>query len=133
MQSGQLWKAFYQKLGHLCYSIAAIDNKVAETEVAELQRIVKEEWLHVEKTQDEFGTDASFQIEIVFDWLRDSAPSSEEAFTEFRDFYQAHPDFFTTSLKQKIGNTAKAIASAFHGANKAEQALFERLENLFAS
>ncbi|HXH19315.1 MAG TPA: hypothetical protein VNJ07_09560, partial [Chitinophagales bacterium] len=80
MQTEPLWLTFYQKLGHLCYAIAAADEKLTPAETSQLKRLVTEEWLEVEDSLDEYGEDAAFQAEIVFDWLSDSYVSSEDAF-----------------------------------------------------
>ena len=60
---------FYQQLGKLFYSAASVDNTVHEDEMAQLKEIVKKEWLPLENSLSEFGDDAAYQIEIVFDWL----------------------------------------------------------------
>jgi hypothetical protein len=132
MQATQTWKKFYQKLGHLCYAIAAVDNKIAAAEANELKNLVTNEWKDFESTKDEFGEDTAFQIEIVFDWLRDNSPSSEIAFKAFSDFYKEHPGFFSAEIKKKILKTAEAIASAFHGENKKEHLFLQQLNEVLA-
>ena len=131
--SPQTWNTFYQKLGHLCYAIAAADNKVSKAEVAEVKRLVSEEWIQLEQSKDEFGADASFQIEIVFEWLMENAPKKEVAFSAFSEFYKSHPHFFTEKLKKKVLSTANSIATVFHDKNKAEMELLSRLKKLLNS
>lgn len=133
MQTDRLWLTFYQMLGYLCYAIAAADEKLTPAEAAQLKRLVTDEWLEVEGSLDEYGEDAAFQTEIVFDWLSDSRVSSEEAFRIFSDFFTAHPQFFNNSLKKGIWSTANAVAEAFHGKNKAEIELLARLKKLLGA
>ncbi len=58
---------FYQKLGKLFYAIAASDQVVRKVEHDKLKEIIKTEWLSVDDYEDDFHTDAAYQIEIVFD------------------------------------------------------------------
>ncbi len=60
---------FYQQLGKLFYAVADSDNNIQQDEINKLKKVVREEWLPIEDSVDEFGTDAAYQIEIVFDWL----------------------------------------------------------------
>jgi len=133
METDQLWLTFYQKLGYLCYAIAAADKKLTPAEAEQLKRLVTAEWLEVEDSLDEFGGDAAFQTEIVFDWLSEQYVSSENAFKVFSDFFTAHPQFFNNSLKKGIWNTANFIADAFHGKNKEEKELLARLKKLLGT
>ena len=133
MQSNQLtWRTFYQKLGHLFYAIAASDNKITPAEVAELDRLVKTEWVKLEDSKDDFGTDMAYQIEIVFDWLQEETPNPDSAFEAFSEFFKQHPHFFNEDLKIKVLNTAIAITYAFRGKNKSEEAYISRLKELLA-
>lgn len=133
METDQLWLTFYQKLGHLCYAIAAADKKLTSAEETALKRLVTAEWLEVEDSLDEFGEDAAFQTEIVFDWLHERHVSSEDAFGVFSKFFTAHPQFFNNSLKKGIWNTANAVADAFHGKNRAESELLAHLKKLLGA
>ena len=56
---------FYQNLGKLFYAIAAVDKNAREEEYNKLKEIVKSEWLAVDEIEDDFHTDAAYQIEIV--------------------------------------------------------------------
>ncbi|PKV48309.1 hypothetical protein ATE84_0307 [Aquimarina sp. MAR_2010_214] len=122
---------FYQNLGKLFYAIAASDKVVRKSEYDSLRKIVKTEWLKVDDIEDEFGVDASFQIEIVFDWLDYEELSAEECFTQFETFFKEHKSHFTDKLKQLIWTTANAIAGAFSGKNKSELMMLGRLKLIF--
>jgi hypothetical protein len=120
-------KRLYQNIGKLCYAIAAIDRVVKEEEINTLKQIVRKEWLSVDDFEDEFGTDAAFQMEIVFDWLLEHSPSAKNCFKDFEDFKMEHQQLFKPKLNQLIMETAEAIASAFANKNKAELVFLSKL------
>ncbi|WP_298541359.1 hypothetical protein [uncultured Aquimarina sp.] len=122
---------FYQSLGKLFYAIAAADKVVRKSEYASLRGLVKSEWLAVDDLEDEFGADAAFQIEIVFDWLDYSALEAEASFNEFASFYKENKSLFTDRIKQLICSTSSSIASAFSGKNKSELMMLGRLQLIF--
>lgn len=124
------WQKFYQQTGYLAYAVASADKHISEAEVKTLKKEVTENWLSLEKTRDEFGTDAAYQIEIVFDWLTDEMPTSEEAFQQFSDYVEAAGPFLTDELKLQLVDLANKIAISFHGANKAELDILYRLQKL---
>ena len=82
-------------------------------------------------TEDEYGTDAAFQIISVFDWLLEYKKDSEAIYEEFEAFYMAHKVLFTSKTKQLAMSTARAIATSFAGSNKSELILLCRLQLLF--
>ncbi|WP_299215300.1 hypothetical protein [uncultured Aquimarina sp.] len=122
---------FYQSLGKLFYAIAAADKVVRKSEYISLRNLVKSEWLAVDDLEDEFGADAAFQIEIVFDWLDYSELQAESSFNEFASFYKENKSLFTDRIKQLIWNTSNSIANAFSGKNKSELMMLGRLKLIF--
>jgi hypothetical protein len=124
-------KQFYQSLGKLFYAMAMADKNVRPGEVKKLQDDVRTYWLNLDDLQDEFGTDAAFQIEIVFDWLKNEEKDSDTYFEEFTDFYHEHPEIFTPNIKSLVIHTCNDIAASFAGKNKSELILLARLQNLF--
>lgn len=121
----------YQHIGYLFYAVAAADKNVAQVEIDTLKTLVKQHWLPRDDTNDRYGTDAAYQIEIVFDWLNDRNKSALDCYTEFQDFYKSHKSYFTKSVKKLISETAEAIASSFSGKNKSELMLLAKLSVLF--
>ncbi|MCM4169343.1 hypothetical protein KCTC52924_00591 [Arenibacter antarcticus] len=121
-------KEFYQCLGKLFYAIAMADKKIMPNEIDSLRKDVKRYWLAIDDSKDEFGTDAAFQIEIVFDWLQDQEKEGDEYFTEFMDFYEEHPNFFSPQIKKLIWKTADDIASSYAHKNKSELILLNKLK-----
>ncbi|TKB99134.1 hypothetical protein [Pedobacter cryophilus] len=123
-------KRLYQSIGKLCYAIAAIDRSVKEQEIDALKQIVRKEWLSVDDFEDEFGTDAAYQMEVVFDWLLEHSPSATNCFKDFEDFKMEHQQLFKPKLSQLIMKTAESIAAAFANKNKSELVLLSELQLL---
>ncbi|WP_298878093.1 hypothetical protein [uncultured Polaribacter sp.] len=91
---------FYENLGKLFYAIAAADNIVEEIEFKVLKDTVKHKWTKVDPVNDDFQTDAAYQIETVFDWLNSEGFSnSKSCYNEFLEFKNAHPSLFTNDIK----------------------------------
>lgn len=121
---------FYQNLGKLFYAVAMADKQVAPKEVEKLKEDVRKYWLPVDEIEDEFGADASYQIEIVFDWLQQEEKESQLYFDEFVDFYKEHPSKFNAKIKQLILKTTHDIAASFSGKNKSEIFFLAKLETI---
>lgn len=118
---------YYQKLGELFYAIAAADKHVHKAEYATLRKLVAENWKPIDTQTDEFGSDAASQIEIVFDWFDYEQMDARECFNDFAEYKKEHETFFPPHRNQLIMKTATAIANAFAGTNKAEQAMLAKL------
>ena len=95
---------FYQHLGKLFYAIAAADKVVRKAEYESLRNVVKNQWLDLEDSEDEFGADAAYQIEIVFDWLDFKELDPQDCFNEFESYYTDHPLFLFLLLSYCSGN-----------------------------
>jgi len=120
---------FYQNLGKLFYAIAAVDKNVREEEYDKLKEIVKTEWLAVDKIEDDFHTDAAYQIEIVFDWLyKEEKLDAKMWFDDFIAYKVEQPHLFPKVIKQLILKTANAVAASFLGKNKSELIMLAKLE-----
>ncbi|MEA1785180.1 hypothetical protein U1E44_03685 [Arenibacter sp. GZD96] len=123
-------KELYQHLGILFYAMAKADKKVHQAEITELRAIVKTQWLPLDDLTDEFGTDAAYQIEIVFDWLLEEDKESDTLFEEFEAYYKAYQNQFSPEIKTLTWKTAQRIAASFSGKNKSELMLLAKLELL---
>ncbi|MBI3134716.1 MAG: hypothetical protein HYZ14_08600 [Bacteroidetes bacterium] len=121
---------FYQNLGKLFYAVAAADKKVSEAEVEKLKADVTKYWLALEDSTDYFGSDAAFQIEIVFDWLIEEMPNSEKCYQDFATFRKKHDSIFTKPVKELIWKTCEDIASSSNSKNKSELVLLSRISQL---
>ncbi|MFS4491276.1 hypothetical protein [Maribacter sp. 2308TA10-17] len=130
LPSEKIGNEFYQSLGKLFYAVAMADKNVRPIEIERLKEDVQKYWLPVDAIEDEFGTDAGYQIEIVFDWLQQEEKEGNTYFQEFVDFYKEHPGKFTKAIKQLIFKTADDIASSFANKNKSELILLAKLKLL---
>ncbi|KGL62495.1 hypothetical protein [Polaribacter sp. Hel1_85] len=120
--------SFYENLGKLFYAIAAADNVVEEVEFDVLKKIVKNKWTKVDPVDDDFHSDAAYQIETVFDWLNNEGFSnSETCYNEFLDFKKEHPSLFTKDINSLIIKTAGKIAASVSNINKSELMLVAKL------
>jgi hypothetical protein len=125
--SDQTMIRFYQQLGKVFYSVASADNIISKKKILTLKKIVKKEWLPMESTLTEFGEDAAFQIEIVFDWLLENDWNSLDLIGEFENFRKEHPSLFTPKTNDLILKTANAIVASFSNENKSEMELIKEL------
>jgi len=121
---------FYQKLGFLFYSIAAADKIIREEEIKELHKEVVENWVNLEDSKDEFGSDAAYQIETVFDWILDNETNGERAYQIFESYFLENSEMFDAEIKKKIYSTSNKISLSYHGVNKAEASNILRLHTL---
>lgn len=121
---------FYEQLGKLFYYIAAIDGTVAKEEVTTLKQMVKNEWYPLDAYTTEFGEDAAFQIEIVFDWLNQNDWDIASTMRNFKLFKQEHPSLFTPKTVALIQKTAQEIVFSFAKRNKAEYVVLHELKNI---
>lgn len=125
--SDQTMIRFYQQLGKVFYSVAAANNIISKAEISALKKIVKKEWLPMESTLTEFGEDAAFQIEIVFDWLLENEWDSMDIIGEFENFRKEHPSLFPPKTNDLILKTANVIVASFSNENKSEMELIKDL------
>lgn len=132
LHSEEIGTRFYQHLGKLFYAVAMADRKVRRGEVEKLREDVRKYWLHLDELKDEYGTDAAYQIEIVFDWLQNEEIGAGDNFKAFAGFYKEHPEKFNDSIKKLILMTCNDIAASFAGKNKSELIILSKLETLFA-
>jgi hypothetical protein len=128
----KIGKEFYQNLGKLFYAVAIADHSVHVNEIDRLKEVVRNHWLKLEDSIDEFGTDAAFQIETVFDWLLEYEKDGEECYEAFERYYTDHKELFNAEVKNLTMTTARSIAASFYGSNKAELIVLGRLQLLFA-
>lgn len=120
--------SFYENLGKLFYAIAAADNIVEEVEFNVLKEIVKDKWTVIDDVDDDFHSDAAYQIETVFDWLNNEGFSdSETCYDEFIDFKNEHSSLFKKNITNLIIKTAASIAASVNDINKSELMLVAKL------
>lgn len=121
---------FYEHLGKVFYSIAAIDKNIRKEEIEQLKQIIQTEWLPVENSFNEFGDDTAYEIEIVFDWLVANQWDFDSVLSDFKIFRTEHQSLFTPDVNALILKTANAIATSFSGKNKLEHVLISQLSSI---
>ena len=119
---------FYENLGKLFYAVAAVDLVVHEAEINKVREIVKKYWLDVDDLDDNFGTDAAYQIEIVFDWLHANKRNSHSCYNDFVIYKNEQKHLFTKKINKLIMKTAGDIAQSFAKKNKSELILLGKLD-----
>jgi hypothetical protein len=120
---------FYQNLGKLFYAIAASDGSVRDIEFDKLKLCVKKQWLEIDVIEDAFGTDAAYQIEVVFDWLNyEEELNAKVCYDDFIVYKNDQNHLFTKEVKRLILKTASSIAYAFAGINKSELIMLAKLD-----
>ncbi|MAU16814.1 MAG: hypothetical protein CMH46_14900 [Muricauda sp.] len=127
----KLGNELYQNLGKLFYAVAMADHSVHMKEMEKLNEVVRDNWLDVDDIEDEYGSDAAFQIISVFDRLLEYEKDSDAIYEEFEAFYMDHKILFTPEIKNLAMSTSRAIAASFFGSNKSELILLGRLQLLF--
>lgn len=130
MTSAANYTKIYTDLGYLFYSMAAGDGTVRKAERTELKRLVDKYWLPMEDSTDQFGTDAGHYIDISFDFAESQEMNAEEAYAQFEDGFRTRKAHYNDKIKALTLKTVKAIADAFHGTNKEEQAMIDRVAKL---
>lgn len=121
---------YYKQLGNLLYSISAIDGNIAGKELQELRKIVKEDLVPMETHNDDFGSDAAFAVEFQFDFLEGNEISSQQAWDDLETYLRHNASLLPSKDKSLMKNAANRVAEAFHGINKEEHHLLDKLNKL---
>lgn len=129
--TSETYQEIYTGLGYLFYSIAAADGRVQPAEASKLRELVARQWVPLERSSDELGTDAAYYIEFSFDDANDQGMRPQDAFARFKTTYEANKQQFDASLRELTFDTAQAIAFAFARHNKSELGQLAQLSLLF--
>ena len=121
---------FYQKLGYLFYSIASTDRRISAQELDTLQQVIQEDWLNLDDSTDAYGTDAAYQIQIIFDFLNEKDYNSESAYNIFNRYFKEHISLFTDDVIDRIFHSSNKIAVSLNSRNKSELQALARLHML---
>lgn len=124
------WSQFYHHLAYLFYAVTDADDRIHDEEVKMLHSMVVQDWLELERSSDEFGTDSAFQIEAFFDLIREKEIHTDAAFRKFEEYYHDNPRFFDADVINRIYHTCQKISTAFGHTNKKERAMIQRVHLL---
>lgn len=131
MSTAETYVDIYTNLGFLFYSVAAGDGQVRAVEVDTLKQLVKERWMPLESSRDEFGVDAAEYITMSFDYARDNKLEAQQAYQRFAEAYREQGRHFDASLKELVLETAAAISDAYGHTNKTELTQLTSIQELF--
>jgi hypothetical protein len=121
---------YYQLLGKLFYCVASIDTTVRKEEINTLKILLRKLWIPLEDSTNEFGDDAAYQIEIVFDWMLKNNEKEEDVLFELGQFKRIHPSLFTKSKNSILIYTLEEIANSFARKNKSEHFLIHKIKSI---
>ena len=124
------YQKIYEQLGYLFYAIASADRHARNKEFEILKQDITKEWIPMESSTDEFGTDAANYIYFTFDNLLDQEADPEEAFASFKEYFELHSHAFDETLRRKIETTAMHMTKAFAHKNKTEAKIIKELKKL---
>lgn len=127
------YQKIYEQLGYLFYAIASADKHSRPKEFEILKQDIIKEWIPLESSTDEFGTDAANYIYFTFDNLLDQEADPEEAFASFKEYFELHANAFDDTLRKRIEKTAFHMAKAFTHKNKTETKILKDLKKLLHS
>ena len=120
--------AFYQVLGRLFFAAAQADGIINKEEVITLKKVVKDVWIDIDETFDEFNSDSPYQIEIVFDYLNINKIVVDGVIDELKEFKSIHSSLFTDKINQLILSTSNRIVLSFAQKNKSELVFYLQLQ-----
>jgi hypothetical protein len=127
------YQKIYEQLGYLFYAIASADRHSRAKEFEILKQDIIKEWVPLETSTDEFGTDAANYIYFTFDNLLDQEADPEESFASFKEYFELHAHAFDKNLRKRIEKTAFHMATAFAHKNKTETKILQELKKLLNS
>jgi len=131
MSTAETYVDIYTNLGFLFYSIAAGDGQVRKAEVDTLKKLVRDKWMPLESSRDEFGVDSAEYINMSFDYAHDNGMEADVAYERFITGYREHKHTIDADLRALILDTAAAITDAYGHTNKAELTKLTQLQQLF--
>lgn len=119
---------FYVHLGRLLYSIAMSDGDIQESEIDKFHKILRNELVPLEDSEDPYGTDNAYYAEFEMERLIDSNADKNEAFTSFIMFMEDHRSAFDDKIKKLCLQTSRKIAEAHAGVVPSESKMLKELE-----
>lgn len=124
---------FYRVLGELYYAIAAVDKEVRPQEIDTLKEIINDTWMTLEDSEDNFGADAAYQIEVVFDSLQENWLTFENPLDDLKGLKELHPSIFNSEINERILTSAEKIANAYKGKNNKESQYLKELRRILVN
>ncbi len=127
------YQKIYEQLGYLFYALASADKHLRRREYEILKKDIEREWIPLESSTDEFGTDAANYIYFTYDSLMDQDFPPMEAFKSFQQYFQEHAAALDEAIRDRIKTTALHMARAFPHRNKTEEYIIKELNKMLHS
>ena len=123
------YKDFYSEFGKLMYAVADVDGVISKKEKKEMMEMVANELVPAEEHKDERGMNDAHYAEIEFDILDEQMSDPESAFESFIEFIEEHHTALDDNMKKICLKVANKLAEAYHGTNKKEKLLIQKLKD----
>ena len=117
-------------IAYLAYAVASADQHVNDTERKAIHSFIDEHWQLLADEEDPFGARTLDFVDKIIPALESNHMSSEEAFTHFKEMFEAKKELFSTELKTFIIQLCIRTGAAFNQMNKSELVLISRVELL---
>lgn len=117
-------------IAYLAYAVASADHHVDDVERKAIHIFIDEHWQILADEDDPFGARTLDFVDKMIPALEANRMSSEEAFTHFKEMFEAKKELFSTELKTFIIQLCIRTGAAFNQMNKSELVLISRVELL---
>jgi hypothetical protein len=117
-------------IAYLAYAVASADHHVDDVERKAIHIFIDEHWQILANEDDPFGARTLDFVDKMIPALEANQMSSEEAFTHFKEMFEAKKELFSTELKTFIIQLCIRTGAAFNQMNKSELVLISRVELL---
>ena len=122
-------KDLYLHLGKLTYAVAIADGRVQQEEINDLHKLIRNEFVSLEKATDEFDTNLAFYTEFEFETRVDSQTSKADVYDAFISFLREHREHITPEIKELCVNSVLHIAEAYGGVVEKEKEFLQKLQS----
>lgn len=117
-------------IAYLAYAVASADQHVDEIERKAIHTFIDEHWQLLADAEDPFGARTLDFVDKMIPALEAHQMSSEEAFSHFKEMFEAKKELFSAELKSFIIQLCIRTGAAFNQMNKSELVLISRVELL---
>lgn len=118
--------SFFEALAHLFYSVSVADDILELDEKRAIHKEITNYWA--------YNLSGYSSSEIMFASMRQligDVMDNDEAFEQFKEFYNSHQKHFSIDVKKAIYDSASIIADSYANKNKAELTMLTQIKLLF--
>lgn len=117
-------QVIYTQLANVFYAVGQADGQFVKEEKLKVIELVKDHW----------NTDSQEKpASIIYEQLKklgDQQTTADEAFDQFKSFFQKNKADFPKEMRLQLYNDAQKIALTYAGRNKSETVMLSRLKHL---